>query len=182
MSEPGFSAKIADFEEPRSLLEQVCSQVAQHFSVYGQNGKPRKAKIIDALSRSSCPSCIAKDLSRQAAPNGVDTLYAECHMLAVNVLVEELCNFLRTMGFNVMISTEAELEYEKADIAITITRYDIDLKCHENELMVEVKTGKSLPLSQLFRYLLQDSHSAIVVWNRKRRLIFFLLKHSFKLI
>jgi len=95
-------------------------------------------------------------------------------MLAVNILVEELHNFLRAMGYNVMTSTEAELEYGKADIVITITRYGINLKYCENELMVEVKTGKSLSLSQLFRYLLQESHSIIVVWRvRKRQVLVF---------
>jgi len=90
-------------------------------------------------------------------------------MLAVNVLVEELCNFLRAMGYNVMISTEAELVYGKADIVITVTKYGVNLKCCGNKLMVEVKTGKSLSLSQLFRYLLQESHSTIVVWRVRRR-------------
>jgi len=73
------------------------------------------------------------------------------------------------MGYNIIISTEAELEYGKADIVITVTGYGINLKCCGNKLMVEVKTGKSLSLSQLFRYLLQESHSTIVVWRIRRR-------------
>lgn len=159
----------ADFESLRNLLDQICSQVAQRFSLYSSNGKPRKATIIDAIAKSTCLACITKKLSRQAAANDVDALYMECHRLAVNILVEELYNVLSRLGYEVMISTETNLEYGKADIVITVTRYGINLKCDANELMVEVKTGRSLSLSQLFRYLLQESRSTIVVWRVRRR-------------
>jgi len=174
MAKPLLRLKNADFVSLQNLLDQVCSQVAQRFSLYNSNGKPRKATIIDTIAKSSCPTCITKKLSKRVGRNDVDALYRECHMLAVNVLVEELSNFLRAKGHNVIISTEAELEYGKADIVITITRYGVNLKCFGNELMVEVKTGKSLSMSQLFRYLLQDSHSAIVVWRiRNRQILIF---------
>lgn len=173
MAKPLLRLKNADFESLQNLLDQVCSQVADRFTLYSSNGKPRKATIIDIISKSSCPTCITKKLSKTTRDH-VDALYKECHMLAVNVLVEELYNFLKAMGYNVRISTEAKLEYGKADIVITITRYGVNLKCFGNKLMVEVKTGKSLSLSQLFRYLLQDSHSAIVVWRiRNRQVLFF---------
>lgn len=165
--------KDFDLENLRNLLDQVCSQVADRFTLYSSNGKPRKAAIIDTIAKSSCLTCITKKLSKTTRDD-VDALYMECHILAVNVLLEELCNFLGAMGYNVMISTEAKLEYGKADIVITITRYGVNLKCCGNKLMVEVKTGKSLSLSQLFRYLLQESHSTIVVWRiRKRQVLVF---------
>ena len=174
MAKPFLHIKKADFESFRNLLDQVCSEVAQRFSLYSSNGKPRKAAIIDVIAKSPCLCCITRKLSKQAERNDVDALYLECHVLAVNVLVEELSSFLKAMGYNVVISTEAKLEYGKADIVITIKRYGINLKCCGNELMVEVKTGKSLSLSQLFRYLLQESHSIIVVWRiRKRQVLVF---------
>jgi len=133
---------------------------------------PMRARAV--IAKSACLACIAKKLSAKPTGNHVDALYIEVHRLAVNVLVEELCNFLKGMGYSVIISTEAELEYGKADIVVTITRYGVSLKSHEKELMVEVKTGKSLSLSQLFRYLLQDSNSTIVVWRiRNRQILFF---------
>jgi len=174
MAKPFHPTKNAGFEDLRNLLDQVCSQVAQRFSLYGSNGKPRKATILAVIAKSACIACIAKKLSTQARANHVDALYLECHRLAVNVLVEELYSLLRGMGCNVRISTETELEYGKADVTITITNYGVNLRCKANELLVEVKTGKSLSLSQLFRYLLQDSNSTIVVWRiRNRQILFF---------
>ena len=173
MSNSLFCGREVNFEDLWDLLDQVCSRVAARFNLY-RNGKPRKATIIDVISKSSCLTCITKKLSKEVARNDVDTLYTECHRLSVNVLVEELCNFLRTLGYSVMISTEAELEYGKADIVITVTRYGVSLKHCEDKLMVEVKTGKSLSLSQLFRYLLQDSDAVIVVWRiRNRQILMF---------
>ena len=159
------------FVDLRNLLDQVCSQVAQRFSLYSSNGKPRKATILAIIAKSSCIGCIAKKLSAQAMANHVDAIYLECHRLAVNVLVEELYNLLRGMGYNVRISTETELEYGKADVTITITNYGITLRCNASELLVEVKTGRSLSLCQLFRYLIDKRGNTIVVWRVRRRQI-----------
>jgi hypothetical protein len=161
--------KDSDFESLRNLLDQVCLQVAQHFTLYNRNGKPRKASVIEAIANSTCLACITKQLSAQTTAKDVDALYRECHTLAVSILVEELYNLLSGMGYKVMISTEAELEYGKADILITITPYGVNLKSKGSELMVEVKTGNSLSLSQLFRYLLDGRSNMIVVWRVKRR-------------
>jgi hypothetical protein len=169
IAKPLLPTQDNNFESFRNLLDQVCSQVAERFRLYNQNGKPRKATIIDALAKSTCLACIAKKLSAQATANDVDALYKECHTLAVNILVEELYNLLSGMGYKVMISTEADLEYGKADVIITITRYGINLRRNANELLVEVKTGNSLSLSQLFRYLLDERGNTIVVWRIRRR-------------
>ena len=157
------------FEKLRTLLDQICSQIADRFSLYNSNGKPRKATIIDTLANSTCIACIARKLSEQITANEVDALYRECHRLAVNMLVEELYNFLSGMGYTVVVSSETKIEYGKVDVIITITNYGINLKSNTNELMVEVKTGVSLSLSQLFRYLLDRRGNTIVVWRVRRR-------------
>jgi hypothetical protein len=164
-----FHTKSADFEGVRNLLNDFCGQVAHHFNLFNQNGKPRKATIIDVLAKHTCLGCISKSLSEQSSASDVDALYKECHILAVNVLVEELYSFLSRMGYKVLISTEAELEYGKADILITTTKFGINLKCKTNELLVEVKTGNSLSLSQLFRYLLDRRCNTIILWRVRRR-------------
>jgi hypothetical protein len=73
------------------------------------------------------------------------------------------------MGYKVIVSTEVQLEYGKADVIITTTKSGINLKCDANELLVEVKTGASLSLSQLFRYFLDEQSNMIVVWRVRRR-------------
>lgn len=180
MTKSPLFAESSDFENLRNLLDQVCSQVAQRFNLYSSNGKPRKATIIAVIAKSACLACIAKKLSAQPTGNRVDALYIEVHRLAVNVLVEELYNLLKGMGYNVMISTETQLEYGKADVTITITKYGINLKCNANELLVEVKTGNSISLSQLFRYLMDKRSNTIVVWRVRRRQILVFETESIK--
>jgi hypothetical protein len=125
------------------------------------------------LANSTCIACIARKLSGQVTAN-VDALYRECHRLAVNMLVEELYNLLSRMGYTVMISSETKIEYGKVDVIITITNYGINLRSNTNELMVEVKTGISLSLSQLFRYLINKRGNTIIVWRiRKRQVLIF---------
>ena len=169
MAKPLHLRKNAGFEDLRNSLDQICSQVAQRFGLYSLNGKPRKATILAVITKFSCIGCIAKKLSAQTIAHHVDAMYFECHRLAVNVLVEQLYNLLRGMGYNVRISTETELEYGKADVTITITNYGINLRCNANELLVEVKTGRSISLCQLFRYLIDKRSNTIVVWRVRRR-------------
>ena len=158
-----------DNKNYRALLDHVCNETAQRFNMYDSSGKVRNATIIDVIAKTLCIACITQKFSGQSVAGDVDSLYKECHKLAINVLVEELYYCLSQMGFKVLISTEAELEYGKADILITITNYGLNLKGNAKELLVEVKTGNSLSLSQLFRYLLDEKSDTIVVWRIRRR-------------
>ncbi|MEM3640574.1 MAG: hypothetical protein QXH37_01435, partial [Candidatus Bathyarchaeia archaeon] len=106
--------------------------------------------------------------------DNVDAIYRESHELAVNILVEELYAFLDKMGHKVIITTEAELNYGRADILITITNYGLNLKSKAKDLLVEVKTGNSLSFIQLFRYFLDGKSDTIIVWRvRKRQVLVF---------
>jgi len=182
LAKPLFLIKTADFENLQNLLDQTCSKIAQSFNLYAPNGKPRKATIIDAIAESTCLACIAKKLSTQTTAKDVDALYKECHTLAVNALIEELCNLLTEMGYKVLVSTEVQLEYGKADVIITVTKSGINLKCNAHELVVEVKTGASLSLSQLFRYLLDERSNTIVVWRVRRRQVLVFSTQKIKLL
>lgn len=164
--------KDADFHALIDLLNQVCLQVAQRFALYDQNGKPRKSTILEVVAKSPCLTCITDRLARVNI--NVDSLYKECHRLAVNVLVEELYHFLNQLGYKVLISTEAKLEYGKVDILITVTNYGLSLKNSAKELLVEVKTGNSLSLTQIFRYLMDSRSKTLIVWRiRKRQILVF---------
>lgn len=142
----------SNFEEIKVLLDKICSEIASRFNLYQSNGKPHKSTIIETLAKSTCLTCVTKWFSDHAT-NKVDTIYKECHKLAVNVLVEELYHLLDQLGYKVMISTEKELEYGKADILIEVTSYGLNLKSKAKELLIEVKTGNSLSFIQIFRYL-----------------------------
>jgi len=158
----------------RPLLDHICNETAQRFNMYDPNGKTRNATIIDTIARTWCIACIIKKFSDQSIATDVDALYKECHRLAVNILVEELYHFLNQMGYKALISTEAKLEYGKADILITVTNYGLNLKGNKKELIIEVKTGNSISLTQIFRYLLDSRSDTIIVWRiRKRQVLIF---------
>lgn len=163
-----------EFGALKKSLDQVCLQIARRFNLYNSKGKPCKATILSVMAESACLACISGRLSTQTSSNCVDALYTEVHRLAVNVLVEEIHNRLQGAGYNVTISTETPLEYGKADVTIEVANYGVNLKCKTKEILVEVKTGSSLSLCQLFRYLLEKRNSTIVVWRiRKRQILIF---------
>jgi hypothetical protein len=174
LAAPLYVTQNPDSDNLRETLDQICSQIAQRFNLYNTDGRTRKSTIIDVIARFTCLSCINERLSDQNVTNDVDALYKECHRLAVNVLVEELYYLLNRMGYKVLISTEAELDYGKADILITVTNYGLNLKGKTRDLLIEVKTGNSLSLIQIFRYLWDSRSNAIVVWRvRKHQVLTF---------
>ncbi|MGB9694187.1 MAG: hypothetical protein ACPLYF_05025 [Fervidobacterium sp.] len=167
-------SNLNNAESILGLVDDICDEMAKRFNLYGNGGRPRKATIIETLSNFTCLACIYRRLLEKPLTNNVDAIYKECHKLAVNILVERLYWLLNKMGYNVAISTEAELDYSKADIVIAITKLGISLKHKSDEIIVEVKTGNSLSLSQLFRYLLSGKSNSIIVWRiRKRQILVF---------
>jgi hypothetical protein len=174
LAAPPCMTQNPDSDNLRETLDQICSQIAQRFNLYSIDGRTRKSTIVDVIARFTCLSCINERLSDQNVSNDVDALYKECHRLAVNALVEELYFLLNQTGYKVLISTEEKLDYGKADILITVTNYGLNLKGKTKELLIEVKTGNSLSLSQLFRYLLNSRSDTIIVWRvRKRQVLTF---------
>jgi len=172
------SSKTDELRYFKNSLTKICLKLAQRFNLYSANGEPRKAFIIDALSGSTCLACIAQKLSASLNTRSVDDFYSECHKLAINCLIEELCRILAEMNYKVAVLSEARLEYGKADIILRITKHGINLMCETKNLLVEVKTGNSLSFSQLFRYFLDGRNDSIVIWRVRRRqvLVFNLQK------
>ena len=165
---------VCNCEKNKILLDYICSRIASRFDLYDSNGRPRRATIIEIIARSPCLICIAEKLSEKTMSNDIDSLYKECHKFAVNVLVEEIFYLLTRMGYKIAISTERDLEYGKADILVNLRNYGLSLKNATKELMIEVKTGNSLSLNQIFRYLLDSKCDTIIVWRiRKRQVLAF---------
>jgi hypothetical protein len=170
------------FQELKDELERLCSDVASRFSLYYPNNTPRRATIIETLAGSSCTSCIFKRLSNTAAQGRIDGIYLECHRLAVSTLAEELQNQFSDQGYVVSIANEYEKEFGKVDVFIRITNYGIHLQSKTNELMVEVKTGFSISLPQIFRYLLDTENETIIVWRIRNRQVLLFDGTKFKLL
>lgn len=160
---------IHNHEQNKVMLDYICSKIASRFNLYDLNGRPRRATIIEIIARSPCLTCIVEKLSKKTVGSEIDSFYKECHKFAVNILVEELFYLLTRMGYKIAISTERDLGYGKADILVNLRNYGLSLKNATKELIIEVKTGNSLSLSQIFRYLLDSKCNTIIVWRIRRR-------------
>lgn len=163
-----------NYDELKDELEHICFEIASRFNLYYSNGTPRKATIIEALWSSTCVSCICKKLTNTTLQARIDNIYAECHKFAVSVLIEELQQIFSEKGYSVLIVDEYQKEFGKVDVLVRLTNYGIYLKSEINELIVEVKTGFSISLPQIMRYLLGTKEETIIVWRiRNRQVLFF---------
>jgi hypothetical protein len=162
------------YEELKESLESVCSEIASKFGLYNVGNRPKKAAIVDCIANTTCIGCIARELSNKASQQHIDGIYLECHRLAVGTLIEELHDQFSRMGYSVLIRSEAETDYGKVDVLIKPTNYGIQLRYGLNELIVEVKTGTSMSLSQIFRYLLDKEDQTLILWRiRNRQVLIF---------
>jgi hypothetical protein len=138
--------------------------LADKFDLF-YNGRPRKAFILDVLLRYGCLGCIVKALTKQNVCR-VDDIYTENHRLAVNLLCEQLKVKLKAENFSVVVEDEVLGSYGRMDVVVKPAWNGVQLQFASFKMVVEVKCGKSLRYSQLFRYFLQDpSISVIVVWR-----------------
>ena len=171
------SDDTATFQYLRWWLDQVCHRIAAKFNIYNSKGKPRKAFIIDTLMKYSCPGCIVKALTTHVSHEYVDDIFRENHRLAVNLLVERLRQRLTVNGSKsayAYVQGEVPGEYGRVDVLVKPISCGVLVKLKNVRVIVEVKTGKSFSYIQLFRYLIQNPNSVIVVWRVKMRQIFVL--------
>lgn len=162
------------YEELKESLDHVCIEIASKFSLHNSNNRPRKAAIVDCIANSTCVGCIERELFDKSSRKRIDGIYLECHRLAVGTLIEELHDQFSSMGYSVLIRGESETEYGKVDVLIRPTNYGVKLRYGLNELMVEVKTGLSMSLSQIFRYLLDKEDQTLILWRiRNRQVLVF---------
>lgn len=163
----------ADYEKTKKLFDNACLEIARRYNSYYKDGKPRKAMIIEIVAKTTCVACIDRELKMDIV-NRVDTLYKECHQQACNILVEELYDRFNSLGLTVEISTEKLIEYCKADVLILPNGHGISLVRDKKEVAVEVKTGYSLSLIQLYRYIIDDPNRDLVLWRiRNKQILIF---------
>jgi hypothetical protein len=156
------------FEELQNSLEEICSEIASKFGLYDKVGNPRKAAILEVVASSTCVCCVSRRLSATNSTR-IDGIYTEIHKLATNILIEELYDKFRSSGYSVSILGEAETRFGKVDIIIKPTKVGIALQCGTNQLIVEVKTGFSMSVPQIFRYLLDQENRIVVLWRIRNR-------------
>ncbi len=159
------SSEVQDIVDYRSQLDKLCSDIADAFDLYDSKNRPRKAFILNTLMKYSCLGCIAKVFKQPYQWNDVNAIYRENHRLAVNILSEHLQNHLNAKGFNVLVQDEVEGDYGRVDVLITPISCGMLVKFRGTEIIIEVKTGKSLSYDQVFKYLLERPDATILVWR-----------------
>ncbi len=160
--------KKSHFEDLKSSLDHVCSRIAKRFNFCLPSGEPRAAAIIDILASSARIKRIVEKFQQEQRPN-IDAVFLENHRLAIGILVERLQSFLVERGYKVLALTEAKLGHGTTDVLIAPTPYGVNLQHNGKQIIIEVKTGKSLSYSQLFRYLLDVSNATLILWRIKSR-------------
>lgn len=158
-------------KEPLKKLDELCSNIAAQFNLYGRDKKPRKAFIIDTLAKNVCYGCIIKELTKANTHEEVDALYLENHQLAVNLLIETLREQLEKV-LCVEINGEVAGEYGRTDIEVKAYGGGVVINSRDKVIVIEVKTGAGLSYHQAFRYLIEKPNSILLIWRvTKQQLI-----------
>jgi hypothetical protein len=113
-----------------------------------------KARILKALGETSCEKFVLSQISSHIR-NGqqqFDIYYNEKHELAKRKLIHRLYSKLGEFRGQVIVRTETSTEFGRFDIAITPVEV-LGPSLQSSEIVVEIKTGLSLSLSQVERYL-----------------------------
>ena len=161
-----------DCIETTSTLDYVCSQIADRYELFSK-GQPRKAMIIEVLAKNVCIACVDKEL-RAKSFQRIDNMYTELHQLACSMLVEELYDQLVKNGRTVTITTEENIKYGKIDVFIIPSNFGLSLHSNQVEIAVEVKTGFSLSLPQLLRYMIDNDRRSLMLWRiRNQQVLLF---------
>jgi hypothetical protein len=154
-------------------LDEACDKVTEKYDLFYSDGKPRKARVIEIIAKTACTSCMDKML-REKSVSRIDNFYTECHLLACNILVEELQTQLVEKGYSVLVTDEEKLEYGRVDVLIVPNRHGVDLHFNKKEVGIEVKTGVSLSFPQVFRYMLDNTERILVLWRiRNEQILLF---------
>ncbi|MDW8022786.1 MAG: hypothetical protein RMJ15_03470 [Nitrososphaerota archaeon] len=157
----------------KMCLDDVCERLAVKFDLFDRLRRPEKTFIVDSLFRFGCMGCLWKALKQKHARIGdVDVLYREMHGFAVNVLSGILMQVLGDGCFNV--NCEEAGKYGRVDVTVKPTQFGVAVEAGEAYIVVEVKTGKGLSFSQLFRYLLHRPKTILIVWRVRMRQVFTL--------
>ncbi|MGA3112050.1 MAG: hypothetical protein ABSE15_08465 [Candidatus Bathyarchaeia archaeon] len=161
-----------DWTEILSLLDYICSQIGDRYDLFSK-GQLRRAMILEVLAKNACLGCLDKQLQTKSFQR-IDSIYSELHQLAANLLVEALHSQFIKNGHKVTIATEASIRYGTADILIIPSNHGISIHSSKLEIVVEIKTGFSLSIPQLFRYLIDNNHRTIVLWRIRNQQLLFL--------
>jgi len=122
-------------------------------ALVGKSGasKPKIMKIIEetVCEKYAWALITGKRPTRQA----FDPYYTQKHELAKRKLIQRLCSELQKVGKLATVRNEATSDFGRFDVLIVESNPLRILSNHGLEIVVEIKTGLSLNLAQIERYL-----------------------------
>jgi hypothetical protein len=115
------------------------------------------AKILSIVHGCPCPMKCVNDIKNNDYSNDIDRLYIEKHEYVKKKIIDAIqFNF----GRSTTIKSEHKINNGTLDIVILYDK--IILNYHEKSICIEVKSGRSIDLFQIERYL-YESYVLIVV-------------------
>ena len=165
----------------RDCLDETCRKIAEKYSVYDRFGRPRKAYILDALTRYTCPSCAVKALTQMRVETEVDAIFREAHDLAVSLLVHTLRNI---SGGRITVEDEVTSENGRVDVLVKKLKGGLLVQAYNLELIVEVKTNMGFNIQQVLRYIAERPDAIALIWRIRKRQILLIdgRKHRWLII
>lgn len=158
-----------EIEHLRDCLDEVCDEIAEKYGLYDSKGNPRRAFILNTLLKYGCRGCIVKVFTQLRKADNVDRLFLQNHMLATNLLFEQLYDRLAMGNLKCRVDLEVDGKYGRPDIVLKLTNTGLFIKIGEIEIIAEVKTGAGFEYSQILRYLIERPHAIIMLWRVTQR-------------
>jgi hypothetical protein len=150
-------------------LFQECSSVAKAYGVCLSNGEPKLSTVLAVVASSPNLCCIAEAFHDKTRRK-IDPYYITRHSIAVDLIVEALYERLTALQYNVSIGAEVPVKFGRLDVLLEQTSHGVQLCYSGHKIGIEVKTGLSLDLAQIFRYIL-DVDALILVRTRPGQVI-----------
>jgi hypothetical protein len=143
--------KKAVLDAHERLLQKIASLQSN------LNSKSTTASIISIVQKYHCLMRCQHDISNPSYDNNIDPLYTAKHEFVKNKLIDTL---FYKFGNLMMISSEHTIKAGKLDIAIFPDR--ILLKSNNKNIAIGIKSGKSIGLFQIERYLFESDILIVV--------------------
>jgi hypothetical protein len=158
--------RLAELTE---LLQQECNRIITKYSEFLPNSKPTISMVLSLIASKSDVCCVDYSL-RNRQWSFVDPYYINRHALAVGVLMDAVYDGLTNLQYEVCIGSEVQMTFGKLDALITKNGGELEALYGNCKIGIEIKTGNSLDLAQLFRYLI-DIDSLILVRIKSKQIV-----------
>jgi hypothetical protein len=164
-----FSSKNARLLHLKDSLFEECNRIGATYNIRLPSGEPKLSAVLAVITSSPNVCCLAKTL-RYKTRTYIDPYYSARHRIAIDIILEALYERLMALHYLQRVGTEVPTNVGRLDILLEPSSHGVEVCLRNYRIGVELKTGLSLDLAQIFRYAL-DVDSLILVRIRTRQVI-----------